>query len=79
MDQKLPTIEIKIDQCKGCTLCIEICPKKVITLSKSFNVLGYQYAEMTLSGCSGCEACFYACPEPGAITVIKEKKQRATE
>jgi len=75
MEKKLPTVDIKVDQCKGCLLCIDACPKKVLSVSKSFNVLGYQYAELSAEGCSGCDACYYACPEPGAISVIKEKKR----
>ena len=75
MEKKLPTVDIKVDQCKGCLLCIDACPKKVLSVSKSFNDLGYQYAELSAEGCSGCDACYYACPEPGAISVIKEKKR----
>jgi NAD-dependent dihydropyrimidine dehydrogenase PreA subunit len=71
---KLPTVEIIADQCKGCALCIEVCPKKVLELGKNFNVLGYQPVELVAEGCTGCAACFYACPEPGTITVVKEKK-----
>lgn len=71
---KLPTVEIIIDQCKGCGLCIEVCPKKVLALGQNFNSLGYQAAELVAEGCTGCAACYYACPEPGTITVVKEKK-----
>lgn len=75
MEKKLPMVEIKADQCKGCLLCVEACPRKILTVSTSFNVLGYQYAEQIKQGCTGCETCYYACPEPGAITVVKEKKR----
>ncbi len=78
MDRKLPTVEIAINQCKGCGLCIENCPTEVLGFSVSFNNLGYQYAELKKDGCTGCESCFYSCPEPGAVTVIKEKKQRSS-
>jgi len=77
MEKKFPTVEIDVNQCKGCALCIENCPPKVLSLSIAYNRLGYQYAEYKGQGCSGCEACFYACPEPGAITIIKEKKRAA--
>lgn len=69
----LPRIEITVDQCKGCTYCTIECPKKVIEMSKSFNKLGYIYAQYKGEGCIGCGACYYACPEPGAITVYKKK------
>lgn len=76
MSVKLPTVEIAVDLCKGCGLCIENCPPNVLELSTHFNVLGYQNASYKGSGCTGCEACYYACPEPSAITVIKELKER---
>lgn len=74
---KLPTVEINSDQCKGCQLCIDVCPKKILGLSSLFNVLGYQYIQLIAEGCTGCAACFYACPEPSVITVVKEKKVKA--
>ena len=79
MDSKnYPRVEIEINQCKGCGLCIENCMPKVLDLSQSFNKLGYQYAQYKASGCTGCEACFYACPEPGAIKVLKQKKVKVS-
>jgi len=35
------------DVCKGCSLCIEACPKNIIKLSKSINAKGYTSAEIT--------------------------------
>jgi len=75
--KKLPTVEIDLNQCKGCALCIESCMPKVLSLSPAYNQLGYQYAVYGGNGCTGCEACYYACPEPGAIAVYKEKKVKA--
>ncbi|HCM40868.1 MAG: hypothetical protein A2Z97_07220 [Bdellovibrionales bacterium GWB1_52_6] len=74
MENKLPAVEISLNECKGCALCIESCPQTVLSLSAPFNKLGYQYAIYAGSGCTGCDACYYACPEPGAITIIKQKK-----
>ncbi len=77
--EPVSTVEIKIDECKGCELCIQICPKKVLGFSKTFNKLGYQYVVLEKDGCSGCGICFYACPEPGALTVIKVTKGNKEE
>ena len=71
---KMPCVEIKPNQCKGCALCLEACKPKVLHMSEQFNPLGYLFAMYNGSGCTGCEACYYACPEPGAITLYKEKK-----
>jgi len=67
-------IKISIHLCKGCGLCIESCPTKVLIQGDTLNRQGYYVAEYLGSGCTGCAICFYICPEPGAITVLKKKK-----
>ena len=69
---------LKIDgeECKGCGLCIEACPPKVIVLGDRLNQYGYRTAIYTGSGCTGCGICFMACPEPGAITVLRAAANR---
>ena len=64
-------LRVNQDECKGCGLCIESCPKKVIALKDQLNHFGYRTAAYTGSGCTGCGICFLACPEPGAITVFR--------
>jgi 2-oxoglutarate ferredoxin oxidoreductase subunit delta len=63
-------IEIDQELCKGCTLCIEFCPKGIITLSKNLNAKGYHPAcfagENPKKGkrqCTGCSICAIVCPE----------------
>jgi len=69
-------LEIHLDECKGCGLCIEACPVKVIEFSETIiNKQGYHPAQYKGSGCTGCGTCFYACPEPGAVTVYRLAKQ----
>jgi len=64
-------VEIRVDECKGCSYCIVECPAKVLQLSPGFNRFGYHPSMYTGEGCTGCGICFYACPEPGAIAVYK--------
>jgi 2-oxoglutarate ferredoxin oxidoreductase subunit delta len=59
------------DECKGCGLCVEACPPKVIGLTEKLNRFGYRTAKYTGRGCTGCGICFVVCPEPGAITVFR--------
>jgi 2-oxoglutarate ferredoxin oxidoreductase subunit delta len=57
---------IRIDQelCKGCSLCVEFCPKGSIVISKRLNLKGYFLAEFDDSkGCQGCAVCAVMCPE----------------
>jgi NAD-dependent dihydropyrimidine dehydrogenase PreA subunit len=62
-------VEIRLEECKGCGLCVLACPPEVISLSGRLNSRGYHPAHYLGTGCTGCGICFYACPEPGTITV----------
>ena len=64
-------LQVDVDECKGCGLCVEACPPKVIALSERLNHYGYRTATYAGTGCTGCGICFMVCPEPGAITVLK--------
>jgi len=64
-------VRIDGDECKGCGLCIEACPPKVIAMSEGLNHYGYRTAIYADAGCTGCGVCFMVCPEPGAITVFR--------
>ncbi|SPE21999.1 4Fe-4S ferredoxin, iron-sulfur binding domain protein (modular protein) [Candidatus Sulfotelmatomonas gaucii] len=64
-------LRIDVDECKGCGLCIEACPPKVISMSERLNHYGYRTAIYGGAGCTGCGICFMICPEPGAITVLR--------
>ena len=70
-------IEIDVDECKGCGLCVEACPPRVIVLGNHLNHYGYRTAVYAGAGCTGCGICFMACPEPGAITVMRAVINRA--
>lgn len=67
-------VELNSEECKGCGLCVEACPPKVLSLAASLNRFGYHAALYTGEGCTGCGICFWACPEPGAIRVYVEAK-----
>jgi len=69
---------IDVDECKGCGLCIEACPPKVVSLSERLNHYGYRTAVYAGAGCTGCGICFMICPEPGAITVFRLTNPRPT-
>ncbi|RKX75839.1 MAG: hypothetical protein DRP87_13590 [Spirochaetes bacterium] len=68
-------ITINDDECKGCRLCVDACPKKCIVIGSNINLIGYQYARFEQNGCNACGLCYYVCPEPGAVTVYKKDKK----
>ena len=67
------SVDLNSDECKGCGLCVEACPPKVLQLAASLNRHGYHLVAYTGTGCTGCGICFFACPEPGAIVVLRAK------
>ena len=58
-------ITIKEALCKGCGLCVNACPQRILALSlvKS-NDAGYYVVEsVNPDKCTGCAACAIMCPD----------------
>lgn len=53
------------DICKGCELCIAVCPKKIIIMATDrINNKGYHPAVVIdMDKCTGCAACAKICPD----------------
>lgn len=60
------------DLCKGCGLCVTVCPKKILQLDQDrLNSRGYHPAScIDQSKCIGCAFCAVQCPD-SVITVEK--------
>lgn len=71
------SLRVDGNECKGCGLCVEACPPKVIRMGEQLNHCGYRTAMYAGAGCTGCGICFLVCPEPGAITVLRRLPQAA--
>ena len=70
-------ITIDRERCKGCHLCLEVCPKKQIRIDEELNKKGYQPAvftgdEATENECNACTMCALVCPDV-AIEVYRAK------
>ena len=63
-------LKLDSEECKGCGLCVEACPPRVLRMTDRLNRCGYHPVAYRGSGCTGCGICYTACPEPGAITVL---------
>ena len=59
----MPKITVEKDKCKGCMLCVSVCPKEVIKSSKKLNKKGVKSAVYIGKGCIGCMQCAFICPD----------------
>lgn len=67
------------ERCKGCRLCLPVCPVKIIRMSESLNRAGYYPAEVSddaLEECISCGLCATICPDM-AIEVRRPEKTGA--
>ncbi|MCI6157850.1 MAG: 4Fe-4S dicluster domain-containing protein [Peptoniphilaceae bacterium] len=65
-------VEIDQDTCKGCGLCVHVCPKEVLALdARVINKRGYNPATpVHPDDCIACANCAITCPD-SCITVYK--------
>jgi len=69
---------IDTERCKGCGLCVPVCPKGILVISKRSNKHGYFPAETDNVGCTGCAACAVICPD-AAIEVHRDEATQVVE
>ena len=75
MAQKRYIVKISGDYCKGCELCIVVCPKKVLGMSKTLNAKGHHTSDALRPGdCIGCLQCADMCPD-AAIEIFVEETE----
>ena len=56
-------VVIDTEACKGCDLCIDACPPKVLVMTThTVNARGYRYP-LLAPGCTGRKACSQICPD----------------
>lgn len=68
----MPKVSFRLDRCKGCGLCVSVCPKKIVILDMdTLNDKGYHPAAVSdMSQCIGCTFCATICPDC-VITIEK--------
>ncbi len=67
------TVVIETDRCKGCELCVQVCPQEVLHLSSEYNARGYHpvVLDESRNQCTGCGVCAVICPDV-VFTVYRE-------
>lgn len=62
--------------CKGCGLCANACPKKILKQSDRVNDKGYKVYECEdAKKCIACGFCYTVCPD--CVISISDEKQEA--
>ena len=58
-------LTFKTDNCKGCGLCVDACPKQVLVLAQEkINKKGHHPVEAAnIDACIGCAFCATMCPD----------------
>jgi len=56
--------------CKGCGICVEVCPRKALKMNGVCKETGYPNPVL-IGECIGCKLCMWFCPDQ-AIAVIKQ-------
>lgn len=65
-------INIIEDMCKGCKLCVSVCPEDCIRIAGHVNIKGVNPAVFAVpETCTGCKNCSVICPDI-AIEVYRE-------
>lgn len=66
--------KIDVEQCKGCGLCVSVCPKNVLEISDQVNPKGYFPAyQARPDDCIVCAICCTMCPDVAiSITEMAE-------
>jgi 2-oxoglutarate ferredoxin oxidoreductase subunit delta len=60
----VPKITVNADKCKGCLLCISVCPKGLIVVDQRLNKKGLKPVKFNdTSECLGCALCALICPD----------------
>jgi 2-oxoglutarate ferredoxin oxidoreductase subunit delta len=73
MSKNRGAIEVDVQRCKGCELCVDACPTQVLAMNENVNGKGYNYAYMeNPEKCTGCSNCGIICPD-GVISVYRVK------
>jgi len=65
-------IVVDTEKCKGCEVCIPVCPTNVIEMVDEVNGKGYHFMQQVREECTGCTNCAVVCPD-GVITVYRVK------
>lgn len=63
-------IKLNTKRCKGCYLCVSVCPVKALSPSGELGEQGYETVKVDEEKCITCGSCYRMCPDY-AIKILK--------
>lgn len=63
-------IKLNTKRCKGCCLCVSVCPVKALSPSGELGEQGYETVKVDEEKCITCGSCYRMCPDY-AIEILK--------
>jgi len=74
------TVYVLTEECKGCDLCIDFCPRGVLAHSPETNSKGYHYPVVVKEGeCANCQLCYLICSEFAIFSTLALETLQAAE
>lgn len=56
-------VKLNVKRCKGCFLCVSVCPANVLHPSGELGEKGNETVKADEEGCVGCGSCYKICPD----------------
>ena len=56
-------IKFSTERCKGCLLCMSVCPKVAISPAGVLGEQGYEIVKVDEEKCVQCGSCYRMCPD----------------
>ena len=67
------SIDIDKERCKGCELCVSVCGRQVLAMTRELNARGDHYAAtQDMSRCTACQQCAVICPDAAIEIEVEE-------
>jgi 2-oxoglutarate ferredoxin oxidoreductase subunit delta len=75
----VPQVVVNTDWCKGCHICVQVCPKSVLEVDEASFVRGFHPVRVARpEDCTACLQCELLCPDL-AIMVTGDRFEGANE
>ena len=60
----MPKVRVLAEYCKGCGLCVPVCPKNILAMAETIDHRGVHIVTVNdETDCTGCLQCATMCPD----------------